>query len=96
MSLEEISNYIDNKIRINPDILIFTFYEIRVKLNLYQDESEKFLYYVKTRLENLGYYIYITGQKYYYQNISKTVNSNELMVAVKKNVKKISKHPKLI
>ena len=84
MTLDEISSYIDNKISYNQKILIFTFYEIRVKLNLYEDEAKELLELIKIRLNNLGYKTYLTGSKYSYENVSKVVNKNELMVAIKK------------
>ena len=37
----------------------------------------------KIKLENNGYKIYRTGEKYIYADIESTVKENELMVAVK-------------
>lgn len=88
MTLNEISNYIDSKITSNSRIIIFTFYEIRVKLNLYEDEANELIELIKIRLNNLGYKTYLTGAKYSYENISKVVNKNELLVAIKRIDKK--------
>lgn len=85
MTLNEISNYIDSKIASNSRILIFTFYEIRVKLNLYEDEANELIELIKIRLNNLGYKTYLTGEKYSYENISKIVTENEILVAIKKD-----------
>lgn len=35
-------------------------------------------------LEDLGYSIYYTGEKYFYDNKSLVVKENQLMVAIKK------------
>lgn len=83
MTLEEISTYIENKINKDPNLLIFTFYEIRIKLDLSEQETDKFLKLTRTKLENLGYRVYFTGAKYEYKNQNKVVQDNELMIAIK-------------
>lgn len=86
MTMQEITNYLDNKINSNEDIVIITFYEVRIKFDLSEDETQEFLRLCRTRLENLGYQVYFTGAKYTYQGVSKVVQSNELMVAIKDNL----------
>lgn len=86
MTLEEITNYINNKINENVNILIFSFYEIRIKLNLSEQQTDEFLKLSKTRLENLGYKAFFTGAKYTYENVLKEVQPNELMVAIKEEI----------
>ena len=86
MTMQEITNYLDNKINSNEDIVIITFYEVRIKFNLSEGETQEFLRLCKTRLENLGYLTYFTGVKYEYQGVKKEVQSNELMVAIKENI----------
>ncbi len=85
MTLEFITNNINAKISQNQDILTFTFYELRVKYNLTESETKRFLELAQIRLENLGYSTYITGEKYMYAGIANTVKENEMMVAVKNN-----------
>ncbi len=84
MTLEFITDYINKKLSANQEILTFTFYELRVKNNLSETETQRFLELAQIRLKNLGYNTYITGEKYIYADISNTVHENELMVAVKK------------
>ena len=86
MTMQEITNYLDNKINSNEDIVIITFYEVRIKFNLSEGETQEFLRLCKTRLENLGYLTYFTGAKYEYRGVKKEVQSNELMVAIKENI----------
>ena len=83
MTLEEINSYINKKINANENIIIFTFYELRVKLNLTKDETTNFIQLTKTRLENLGYKSFLTGEEFSFDNTILTVKDNELLVAIK-------------
>lgn len=83
MPLQFITEFIDQKIDKDPNFLTFTFYEIRIKLNLSEKETDEFLRLSRTRLENLNYQVYFTGAKYTYDNKEKIVEDNELLVAIK-------------
>ena len=83
-TLNPVDIYIDRKIKLNSNIIIFTYYELRVKLNLYESETKEFLDMCEDELEDLGYSIYYTGEKYFYDNKSLVVKENQLMVAIKK------------
>lgn len=83
MNLEDISNIIDSKIAENDEKLIFKFYEMKVKLNLSDQELLEVLHLISIRLNNLGYKVYKTGQRYVFENREYTVQSSELFVAVK-------------
>lgn len=83
MNLEFIDNYINNKINENPNYIVCTFYDLRIKHNLSEEETDDFLRLSKNKLENLGYRVYFTGAKFVYENARRTVQDNELMVAVK-------------
>lgn len=87
MTLEFIENNINNKINKNEDFIKYTFYELRVKENLTEEEMYSFLSLAKTKLENIGYKVYRTGQKYFYDYQEKTVKSNELLVAIRNKEK---------
>ncbi len=86
MTMQEITEYLDNKINNDENILKITFYEVRIKFNLSEEETQEFLRLCKTRLENLGYQVYFTGAKYMYLGENKEVQTNELMVAIKENI----------
>ena len=86
MTMQEITEYLDNKINENENIVIVTFYEVRIKFDLSEEETQEFLRLCRTRLENLGYQVFFTGARYMYQGVSKVVQSNELMVAIKENL----------
>lgn len=86
MNLDYISSYIDTKIEKNHEIVIFSFYELRIKENLSEYDLKNFLHLSKIRLQNLGYSVYYTGENYQYNKENKIVQDNELMVAIK-NIK---------
>ncbi len=81
--MQEITNFLDKKIEENNFKITITFYELRIKMNLTQEETETFLEYSKTRLENLDYQVFYTGEKYTINSINKIVEQNELLVAIK-------------
>ena len=70
------------KIKNNPNYIRYTFYELRVKYNLSEEETDRFLFLIRTRLENENYKVYFTGAKFEYNNAKITVQDNELMIAV--------------
>lgn len=77
--------YIDNKLREveNPNFIRYTFYELRIKNNLTEEEIDRFLKINKDYFENKGYEVFFTGAKFIYKDIALTVQDNELMIAVK-------------
>lgn len=82
MNLQEIDLYVENKLKQNRNCVIFTFYELRVKLNLSSEQMYNFLHLVSIKLENNNYKIYRTGQEYFYREKLK-VEDNQLLVAIK-------------
>ena len=83
MTMQDITNFLDNKIKKNENEIVVTFYEIRIKNNLSEAQTDNFLALCKTRLENMGYQVFFTGAKFVFQNANRTVQPNELMVAIK-------------
>ena len=82
LNLQQIDMYLENKLKQNKNCVIFTFYELRVKLDLTSEETYNFLHLVSTKLENNNYKVYRTGQEYFYKEKRK-VEDNQLMVAIK-------------
>ena len=78
-------SYINKKIEESKDknFIRYTFYELRVKNNLSEKEVDTFLKINKDYFENNGYKVYFTGAKFIYNNTNMTVQSNELMIAIK-------------
>ena len=85
MTTQEIINFLDEKIKNNINKIVITFYEIRVKQNLSEDETDEFLKLCRTRLEDIGYRVYFTGAKYTYKGVKTEVQVNELIVALKES-----------
>ena len=81
--LADITEYLDNKIEENSKKLTFTFYELRIKMDLTEPTIEKFLRLSETRLINLGYQTYRPGEVYEYEGEMQIVKDNELLVATK-------------
>lgn len=83
MDLQQIDAYIENKIAEDEKYVIFTFYELRIKLNLSNDESNTFIKLASVKLENNNYKVYRSGQEYNY-NGKKKVEDNQLLIAIKR------------
>lgn len=78
-------NYINEKLAQSQDenFIRYTFYELKIKNNLSDEEIDKFLRINKDYFENKGYSVYFTGAKFTYKEAKITVQDNELMIAIK-------------
>jgi len=65
MTLKDIDKSIENKIEKNRELIIYTFYELRVEYNLSEQEMYNFLALAKTKLENMRYKVYRPRTKVY-------------------------------
>lgn len=83
MTLEFLNELIEYKINQNKDFIKFTFYELRVKYNLSEDDSNIAIKLIKQKLSNYGYNVYLTGQKYIYNSKENIVPTNILLIAIK-------------
>ena len=83
MTLEFLNELIEYKINQNKDFIQFTFYELRVKYNLSEDDSNIAIKLIKQKLSNYGYNVYLTGQKYIYNSKENIVHTNILLIAIK-------------
>ena len=83
MTMQFITDYIDKKVKENNNFIRYSFYELRVKNNLSENEVDEFLRINKDYFENKGYNVYFTGAKFEYNNAKITVQDNELMIAIK-------------
>ena len=71
------------KMNKNADYIRYTFYELRVKYNLSEEDTDRFLDLIRTKLQNENYRVYFTGTIFEYKNAKIKVQDNELMIAVK-------------
>ena len=83
MTTKFVTEYLDRKIEENEDYIVCTFYDLRIKNNLSEEQVQEFLELAKTRLENLQYQVYFTGAKFDYKNNRNIVENNQYMVAIK-------------
>lgn len=74
---------LDSKMAENENFIRFTFYELRVKNNLSEEDTNEFLRLAMTYLENKGYEVYIGNSRYTYNNANQNVQPNELLIAFK-------------
>lgn len=82
MTLAEITEFIDKKIEQDANKVIVSYFELKVKNNLTDEKLLSTEHLIATRLSNMGYKVYRTGQKYYYNKKEYIVETNELLVAI--------------
>lgn len=83
MIKELCTKLLDNKMAKNENFIRFTFYELRVKNNLSEEDTDEFLRLAMTYLENKGYEVYIGNSRDIYNNANQNVEPNELLIAFK-------------
>lgn len=83
MTLKFIEDYINKKLSENDEFVKFTYYELRVKSNLSEEDIRMFLGLARNKFENMGYKVYFIGDEYTYKGETKVVEQNEYMVVFK-------------
>ena len=83
MTTEFINDYLDEKMKQNEECIICTFYDLRIKHNVSEDDVNKFLELAKIKLENMDYQVYFTGAEFTYKFARRKVQDNEYMIAIK-------------
>ena len=76
--------YIESKLKDNPEDIRFTFFELRVKMNKNEQEAKVLLNIAQNKLENIGYQCFLEGERFEFRNAYRRVQPNELMIAIKK------------
>ena len=71
------------KINNDSNYIRYSYYELKVKYNLSEQDIDRFLYLARTKLQNDNYKVYFTGTKFVYENANRMVQPNELMIAIK-------------
>ena len=83
MVKELYTKLLDSKMTKNENFIRFTYYELRVKNNLSEKDTDEFIKLSRTYLENKGYEVYIGNARYSYNNANQNVQPNELLIAFK-------------
>lgn len=78
-----IEKTLKKKINENNKFIRYSFYELKVVENLTDEEMDRFLELIKIKLEKDGYTVLFTGTKFVYESSNRTVQSNELIIAIK-------------
>lgn len=90
MSDKEIINLIEitltEKVCQDINYIRYTFYELKVKYNLTDKDLDRFLILIRTKLENENYKVYFTDAKFIYNNANRTVQPNEILIAIKEKL----------
>ena len=74
---------LEEKMNENDEFIKYTFYELRVKYNLSEQDTDRFLELIRTKLQNENYKVFFTGTRFEYKDAKMKVQDNELMIAVK-------------
>ena len=80
---EFVENYIADKIVENKKMIRYTYFELKVKLNLSEKELNRFLRCSKIILEELNYQVFFTGARFKFENADRIVETNEFLIGIK-------------
>lgn len=83
LDLEKINTYLENKLKSNDNKIICSYYEVKFELNISERDENAFLKIARDKFQEYGYDVYFTNAKYKYCNEVKTVESNEMIIAIK-------------
>lgn len=78
-----IFDYIALKEQENTEFIRYSYYELKIKSNLSDEEIDRFLKVNRDYFENHNYRVYFTGARYEYKGGFQNVQPNELMIAIK-------------
>ena len=83
MDEKEIYKLLDDKKKENKNKIVISFYELKIKRNLNNQDLFDALHSISEELVKNDYKVYRTDQKYLYNNKEYKVESNELMIGIK-------------
>lgn len=78
-----IFSFIESKQKENPEFIRYSYYELKIKYNLTNEEIDRVLKVSRDYLENKNYKVYFTNARYEYNGASQNVQPNELLIAFK-------------
>lgn len=80
-----VENFVNVKIAKNSDIVKFSYFEIKIKMNMDEEDIDRFLKCSKIILEDQGYQVYHLGENYNFNGEQRKVEDNEFLVAIPNN-----------
>ena len=79
------------KMQKDENFIRYSFYEVNVHYPLKDDdERNKFLKLLETKLINNKYKVYLDGQRFEYNNANMMVQDNERLIAIKEKEVKVN------
>ncbi len=78
-----IFSFIKSKQKENPEFIKYSYYELKIKYNLTNEEINQVLKVSRDYFENKNYKVYFTNARYEYNGASQNVQPNELLIAFK-------------
>lgn len=78
-----IFSFIESKQKENPEFIKYSYYELKIKYNLTNEEIDQVLKVSRDYFENQNYKVYFTNARYEYNGASQNVQPNELLIAFK-------------
>ncbi len=78
-----IFTFIESKQKENPEFIRYSYYELKIKYNLTNEEIDQVLKVSRDYFENQNYKVYFTNARYEYNGASQNVQPNELLIAFK-------------
>lgn len=85
-------NFINLKEKECENYVRYSYYELKVKAGLTEDEIDEVLRISRNYFENKEYKVYFTNTEFEYQNARRKVESNELMIAIKEVKERVRKN----
>lgn len=78
-----IFSFIESKQKENSEFIKYSYYELKIKYNLTNEEIDQVLKVSRDYFENKNYKVYFTNARYEYNGASQNVQPNELLIAFK-------------
>lgn len=78
-----IFSFIESKQKENPEFIRYSYYELKIKYNLTNEEIDQVLKVSRDYFENKNYKVYFTNARYEYNGASQNVQPHELLIAFK-------------
>lgn len=79
-----IDELVDEKQAKNDKYLRFSYYEVVVGKKVGAEQEDEFVELATTKLRNNGYTVYKKDEEFIYDNAHRKVETNELLIAIKK------------
>lgn len=78
-----VENFINVKIVKSGGIVKISYFELKIKMNMDEEDIDRFLKCSKIILEDQNYNVYLSGEEFEYEDKKNKVENNEFLVAIK-------------